>query len=83
MRNRVFAIALSDRVLLGGLTGCGAGGGKRRDESADCRVRALMRVVNVMPDAGRMTSFLSSSVFSSQASTAKRRCWRRRWSDST
>jgi hypothetical protein len=63
MTNRFSALALLTAVLCA-VTGCGAGG-----ESDGTKVplprQGLVRVVNVMPDAGRMTSFLSSSVFSS------------------
>lgn len=63
MRNRFSALALLTAVLCAA-TGCGAGG-----EGDGTKVplprQGLVRVVNAMPDAGRMTSFLSSSVFSS------------------
>jgi hypothetical protein len=63
MRNRFSALALLT-VVLCATTGCGAGGQSDGTKALLPR-QGLVRVVNAMPDAGRMTSFLSSSVFSS------------------
>ncbi len=61
MTIRFPALALLS-ILLGLVSGCGAGG-----ESDGTKVplprQGLIRVVNAMPDSGSMTSFLSNSVF--------------------
>jgi Domain of unknown function (DUF4397) len=62
MRNRVVAMALSS-MLLGGLSGCGASGADDGNAPVAIPRQGTIRVANVMPDAGRMTSFLSSSVY--------------------
>jgi hypothetical protein len=61
MRNGFLGFALLSVLLT--LAACGAGGEKGAGKVALPR-QGLIRVANVMPDAGRMTSFLSSSVFS-------------------
>ena len=62
MRNRVFAMVLSSMVL-GGLSGCGASGADDGNVPVAMPRQGTIRVVNVMPDAGRMTSFLSNTLF--------------------
>jgi hypothetical protein len=62
MRNRFLGLALLG-IALGALSGCGAGGENGAGKVPLPR-QGLIRVVNVIPDSGRMTSFLSSSVFS-------------------
>jgi hypothetical protein len=61
MRNRCLGVALLG-VLLGAISGCGAGGQASGGPVVLPR-QGLIRVVHVMPDAGRMTSFLSTKVF--------------------
>jgi hypothetical protein len=63
MRNRVLAMALLS-TLLGLLAGCGASDADDGNAPVALPRQGSIRVVHVMPDAGRMTSFLSNSVFS-------------------
>src|SRR4029453_14900029 len=62
-RNRVLAMVLLS-TLLGLLAGCGASGADDGNAPVALPRQGSIRVVHVMPDAGRMTSFLSNSVFS-------------------
>jgi len=61
MRNRFLLLPLLSLVL-GALWGCGAGG---QDNGVKVPLprQGLVRVVNVIPDSGDMTSFLSSTLF--------------------
>ena len=61
MRNRVLAMALLS-MLLGLLSGCGASGADDGNAPVALPRQGSIRVVNVMPDSGRMTSFLSNTV---------------------
>ena len=63
MRNRVLSMVLLG-ALLGGLSGCGASGENDGNAPVAIPRQGSIRVVHVIPDAGRMTSFLSNSVFS-------------------
>ena len=60
MRNRVLAMVLLS-TLLGGLSGCGASGADDGNAPVALPRQGSIRVVHAMPDAGRMTSFLSNS----------------------
>lgn len=62
MRNWVVAMTLAS-ALLGGLSGCGASGEDDGNAPVVLPRQGSIRVANVMPDAGRMTSFLSNSVY--------------------
>ena len=63
MRNRVLAMALLS-TLLGLLAGCGASDADDGNAPVALPRQGSIRVVHAMPDAGRITSFLSNSVFS-------------------
>jgi hypothetical protein len=63
MINRVLATLLFG-VQLGLLYGCGASGENDGNAPVVLPRQGTIRVMHVIPDAGRMTSFLSSSVYS-------------------
>ena len=63
MRKRFLATVLLS-ALLGGLSGCGASGADDGNAPVAVPRQGSIRVVHAIPDAGRMTAFLSNSVFS-------------------